>query len=342
MSSIAKSLAATLLSLTAATVFAEPVTIADAYELHDVADADAADAMARCIGGSAGDTRDFVAARSKPGDGTKVELKARKGGAGAVVAAGPFWTCVAFSPEGFPVWPVEALAGAINVRGIEPAVQAEWSRKVLAQVAREGEGRGLIILKGGDGLQFSVITEPRQASLLHYTSHQVPKEDIDRSRFAAVIDDPSFSGLSTTRMGAANDGSLPAVFALPDARLRKPVDGEYVHERPDDLTGRFDFTGTRWQFGGKGLDAVLELQADGQAVETRKTGNQSRNTSGTWRVESGVLHIALGAVRFSLVLDGDKALTGDGRRKLMPGEPTIAPAHTGEGDFRWTLTLKRA
>jgi len=114
-----------------------------------------------------------------------------------------------------------------------------------------------------------------------------------------------------------------------------------VHERADDSTARFDFGGTRWQFGGKN-DAVLELQADGQAVETSKVANQDRKTTGTWKVDGGVLHVALGGARFSLVLDGSRTLVGDGRRKLFPGEPTPGAAHGGDGDFRWTLTLKRA
>ncbi len=336
MSSIAKSFAAALLMLATATVLAEPLAVPDAYELHDAGDADAVEAMARCIGGSTGDARDFAAARIKPGDNTKAELNVRKGGTGAVVAAGPFWACVAFSPDGFPVWPVEALAGAISVRGVEPAVQAEWARKVLAQVAHEGEGHGLIILTTGDGMQFNVIAEQNRASILHYTSRKVPKDEIDAKRFAAVIDDPHFSGTTTTRIG--NDASLPAVFALPDARLRKPLDGDYVHERSDDLTARFDFAGTRWQFAGKAMDAVLDLQADGQVVET----NHNRKTSGTWRVEGGVLHVAIGTVHFSLVLDGNKSLTGDGRRKLFPGEPALDPMRANSDDFRWSLTLKRA
>lgn len=341
MSSIARFPLAALLWLATATALAEPAAVADAYDMHDAADADAIEAMARCIGGAATDTKDFAAARAKPGDHTRTELDARHGGTGAVVAAGPFWTCVAFSAEGFPVWPVEALSAAITIRGVEPSVQSEWSRKVLAQVARDGQGHGLVILTNGDGMQFDVIAEQQHASLLHYTSHKVRKDEIDRSRFAAVIDDPHFAGTSTTRMGTADDGSLPVVFAIPDARLRKPVDGEYVRERADDLTARFDFTGTRWRFGGKGLDAVLELQADGQVSETRKVGTQDHKTTGTWRIEGGVLHIALGAARFSLVLDGDRSLTGDGRRKLMPGEPSFGPAQGGDGDFRWTLTLKR-
>ena len=337
---------AALLWLAAAAVPAAsaPIVVADAYDMHDAADADAVEAMARCIGGGANDVVDFANAHARPGVHARAELDARQPGidTGAVVAAGPFWACVAFSPEGFPVWPVEALAAAITIRGVEPAVQAEWSRKVLAQAAREGQGHGLVILTTGDGMQFDVIAEQHRASLLHYTSHKVPKAEIDRSRFAAVIDDPHFAGTSTMRMGSADDGSLPVVFAIPDARLRKPADGDYVRERADDLTARFDFTGTRWRFGGKGLDAVLELQADGQAIETRKVGAQDRKTAGTWRVEGGVLHVALGAARFSLVLDGDRSLSGDGRRKLFPGEPAFGPAQGGDGDFRWTVSLQRA
>ncbi|MCK9689142.1 hypothetical protein [Scleromatobacter humisilvae] len=339
MSPIAKSVATALLSLASAVAVADPAVIADAYDLHDVNDADAADAMARCLGDGAGGVKDFIATHARLGDRTRSELEARTGGPGAVVAAGPFWACVAFSPEGFPAWPVEALGGAITVRGVDPSVQAEWARKVLAQVAHEGEGRGLVILSNGDGVQFNVIAEDHKASLLHYTSRKILKDEIDRTRFAAVIDDPKFSGMSTTRIGTPNDAVLSAVFALPDARLRKPTDGEYVHERADDATARFDFTGTRWQFG-KGLDAVLELQADGQAVETSKANNVERKTPGSWRVEGGVLHIALGAARFSMVLDGSRTLTGDARRKLFPGE--AAPDADHDGDLRWSLTLKRA
>ena len=328
--------AAALLSLAAASALAEPPVIPDAYDMHNVAEPDAADAMARCIGGTVADTQEFAAAHARSGDTTKSELDNRKGGIGSVVAGGPFWACVAYSPAGFPVWPVEALAGAITVRGVEPAVQAEWSRKVLAQVAQGGEGHGLIVLSSGDGMQFNVIAEEHRAAQLHYTTRKVPKDEIDPKRFAAVIDDPRFTGMTTTRMG--NDTSLPSVFAIPDARMRKPVDGEYLHESPDDLTARFDFAGTRWQFPGKTPNAVLDLQADGQAVEN----SNDRKTAGTWRIEGGVLHIALGAARFSLVLaGGGQSLSGDARRKLFPGEPSLNPARPGDDDFRWTLTLKR-
>ena len=342
MPSFAPAVAATLLSLAAVAALAEPVTIADAYEMHDVSDTDAADAMARCVGKSGLDAKAFIAMHSRPGDITRSDLSTTKDAAGAVVAAGPFWSCVPFSHAGFPVWPVEALAGAVTIRGVEPAVQADWARKVLTQVAAEGEGRGLIILNTGDGLEFKVIAEQQRASLIHYTTRKVPKDEIDRARFAAVIDDPHFAGTTTTRMGTGNDSSLPAVFALPEARLRKPVDGEYVRERADDLTARFDFTSTRWQFNAKSLDAVLELQADGHATETSKTGAQSHKTEGSWRVEGGVLHVAIGLVRFSLVLADDKTLTGDGRRKPFTGEATMDPLHAGDTDVRWTLKLTRA
>ena len=339
MPSIARSLAAALLSLASATVLAEPVAVPDAYDMHNVSDPDAADAMARCVGGSANDVRDFIATHSKPGDVTKAGLDMRKGGIGSVVAGGPFWTCVPLSVAGFPIWPAEALAGALTVRGVEPAVQAEWARKVLAQVAQEGEGHGLIMLTSGDGLQVNVIAEEHRAVLLHYTTRKVPKDELDPKRFAAVIDDPRFSGVTTTRMGTANDAALPSVFAIPDARMRKPVDGEYLHELPDDLTARFDFVGTRWKFPGKSLNAVIDLQADGQAVED----SSGHKTTGSWRIEAGVLHIALGAARFSLVLaGGGDSLTGDARRKLFPGEKSLDPLRPDADDFRWTLTLKRA
>lgn len=339
MSLPAHAISAALLSLASLTAAAEPVAVPDTFDMHDVSDPDAANAMARCIGGAPDSLHDFIATHGRPGDVTKAALDMRKGGIGSVVAGGPFWACVTFSPAGFPVWPAEALAGAVTVRGVDTAVQTEWARKVMAQVAQEGEGHGLIILNSGDGLQVNVIAEDHRALAIHYTTRKVPKEEIDRQRFAAVIDDPKFAGVTTTRMGTINDGALPSVFAIPAARMRKAVDGDYLHEQADDLTARFDFTGTRWRFGGKSLDAVVELQADGQAVED----SSGHKTTGTWRIEAGVLHLALGAARFSLVLsDGGDSLRGDARRKLFPGEKSLDPLRPDADDFRWTLTLKRA
>jgi hypothetical protein len=342
MPSIPKLAIAVLTSLAAVSAFAQATAIPDAYDMHDAADADAAAAMENCIGRHV-DTPSFAAAHARPGNHGRGELTASRDPRGAVVASGPFWACVAFSPEGFPVWPVEALAGAVIVRGVEPAVQADWSRKVLAQAAREGEGRGLVILTNGDGVAFNLIAEQRRATLLHYTSRTVPKAEIDTARFAAVIDDPHFTGITTVRRGGLGDDTLSAVFALPDARLRKPLDGEYVRERADDTTAHFDFAGTRWQFGDKAQDPALELLADGLAVETSGVGNRERRTTGSWRVDGGVLHVALGTVRFSLVFAADQSLTGDGRRKLFPNEPAARnPLHAGDDDLRWALTLKRA
>ena len=342
MPTFAKPVVATLLLLAWASGHADPVAIAEAYEMHDVADADAAEAMGRCIGNGATDAKGFIANHSRPGDNSHSELTSIKDATGAVVASGPFWSCVTFSRAGFPVWPVEALTAAIAVRGVEPAVQSDWARKVLARVAAEGEGSGLVILANGDGLEFKVIAEQHRASIIHYTSRRIPKGEIDQKRYVAVIDDPHLAGMTTTRMGSDNDASLPAVFALPSSRLRKPLDGEYVRERPDDLTTRFDFTGTRWQFGTKPTEPVLELQADGQAVETTNVGGQPYKINGTWRVEAGVLHIALGNAHFSLVLVDGQSLAGDARRKLLPSETAMDPARAAEGDFRWALKLRRA
>ena len=99
MPSIARSFAA-LLSLASATVLAEPVAVPDTYDMHNVSDPDAAEAMARCVGGGTNDVRDFIATHSRPGDVTKAGLDMRKGGIGSVVAGGQFRTCVPLSVAG--------------------------------------------------------------------------------------------------------------------------------------------------------------------------------------------------------------------------------------------------
>ena len=120
----------------------------------------------------------------------------------------------------------------------------------------------------------------------------------------------------------------PGRFAIPGDRVRKPLDGDYVRRTGDATTATFVFKNTHWHLLGTRFP--LDLLPGG--------GVESFTGKGRWRVDDGVLHVALETgVRLSLSVDPDgRRLHGDARRPLASQDP-----EGDNGEFRGAPVYER-
>jgi hypothetical protein len=182
---------------------------------------------------------------------------------GVVLAAAGQWACVPLSKEGFPQWPVEALQGLIVPVGVPARLTLAWRQNLLAQVARDGVARGLVVYPGGQADQVHVIAEQWQALQVKFTLRLLPAGSYKEAHYPAVLRHPGLTQLLTR---SAHDGAAtPWRMAIPPHRLLQPVQGDYVVLRPRARTRVFNFEGTRWWLDGSSRPVVL--QAGGRVVD---------------------------------------------------------------------------
>lgn len=323
---------AALLLVAASSAQAEPPAVPDAYDLHPLNAAGAAQDIARCMNGIDGArAAAFVAEMTDPAAAGRESQLSQDGVPAVAIASRGQWACVQLSPAGFPVWPVESLRGVIVPVGAPAADVSDWRRRLLQSVASGGVGRGVIIYRGGTVTEVSVSAEPHQALRLKFESKFVKRSELDLTRYVAALDNLNTRSL---RLNSQGPGPGLQAFAIPSQRLRRPLDGEFVALDPNETTENFDFGGTRWKFNQIGSE--FQLQPDGTAAFTSAPAQGSRTSTGRWQVNKGVLQISLGVVRYAAVLAGDKqTLRGEGRRPETPA------SEEEDGDRRWSFTLER-
>ncbi len=293
---------------------------AETYDLQPLAQPTVAEDMQRCLGAqaSAGRMQEFLARAlddSAAGDTSRGAQLAAEQGSGVVLAAAGQWACVPLSREGFPVWPLESMHGLIVPVGVPAAATHAWRRNLLAQVARDGVGRGLIVYPGGEAEQVHVIAEQRQALQIKLSLRLLPAGSYKEQLYPAVLRHPGLTRLVTRSTSAG--GGTPWRMAIPPHRLAKPVQDGFVVVEPTAQTSRFVFEGTQWLVGGEA--GPVALRADGTVAagggETR-TNTRGSKPLGHWRVRNGVLQLVMAdGSHYALTLrDNPYMLTGVGRR----------------------------
>jgi hypothetical protein len=318
----------TFVAIVAGAALAAPIDIPDQYDMHELAASDAAREIAQCVGAAKAEGAEkFVKEQLEPkAVGSQAQFALERGPAAAVVSGGK-WACVRFSADGFPVWPVETLKGAVVAVGAAPDLVHDWRRRMLEAVAREGVARGLIVYENGAATQVNVIGDARQAYLVKYTTRYMKKGEYTPEQFHAVLTDPNIKSLVTTSTGGQ---AQPSRFAIPPARLRKPVEGDYVAMTGSETTANFDFTATKWKFGN---GSELWMQQDGLAI----LSSSRSSDNGTWSVANGVVHVALaGGARYAMVLGDDRrTMLGEGRRQNKPSH------EEDDGEWRWSFKVDK-
>ena len=340
----------------------------ESYELRPLLHAEVAQDMQRCVGPQAGadQLQAFLAKALEElaeGDPTRAAQLATPGGAGVVLAAAGQWACVPLSGEGFPQWPLEAMHGLIVPVGVPAGLTRAWRRNLLAQVARDGVGRGLIVYPGGEADQVHVIAEQRQALQIKLSLRLLPAGSYREQHYSAVLRHPGLTRLVTRSSGTGL--GTPWRMAIPPHRLLQAVQDGFVVVPPTAQTRSFVFAGTQWLLGGEA--GPVTLQADGtvarsggaeQVAGSRATGSISSPNSGPmsnptssptssptfspqtlghWRVADGVLQLALiDGSRYALTLrDNPHTLMGMGRRADADG-----PEEEG-GEAQWPAQMHR-
>jgi len=312
---------------TLASVQASPNEV---YDLRPLVDPDTPREMRRCLGPDADSAalRDFVARALSGPDPSSGAQFGGEGARGVILAAGGQWACVRLSPQGFPLWPVEAMHGLIVPVGVPAELTLRWRREMLEQVALDGVGRGLIVYPSGDADQVLVIAEQRQALHVRFTRRLLRAGEFREQSYPAVLRHPGLTRLVTRSMGPG-DGT-PKRLAIPPQRLMKPVLDGFVQVEATEPTRGFPFAGTRWIAPGTSLQ--IDFRAGGQAIRSAD-GSVER---GTWQVVDGVLRVTLaGGARYALALRSDGiTLAGMARR-------AEADSHDDEGDeWQWSTQLR--
>lgn len=305
----------------AASASASP-PLPDAYNLRSLAQPRVLHDVQSCVG-QAVDSKDvtaFVAqglAARDDNSAKSLQLSKPQARAVAVAATGQ-WACVALSAEGVPLWPLETLHGLVVPVGVPANVNMAWRRNMLAQVARDGVGRGLIVYPSGDADQVHLIAEPRQTQNIKLSTRLLPAGSFDVKQYAAVLQHPGIERLVTRSVD--NGQGTPLRLAIPPHRLLKAVDGGFVRLEPTETTRRYAFTGTTWVFaGGQGQ---VHLQADGTVLMTASAKSPVTDrvtpSSGAdrWRLADGVLQLSMAdGTRYALTLNCDgTTMTGVARR----------------------------
>lgn len=304
----------------------------EAYDLRPLLSASVADDMQACVGPSMAlrGVHEFLAkalANAELDGGAAAQLGHDKS-PGVVLAVAGRWACVPMSGEGFPMWPVETLHGLIVPVGVPASITLAWRRDLLEQVARDGVGRGLIVYPSGDADQVHVIAEKRQAMQVKFSTRLLRAGGFKESHYPAVLRHPGLTRL-VTRSTGDNQGT-PSRLAIPPQRLLRQVRDDYVVVEPTAPTRDFGFAGTRWVVPG--TPGQMLLRADGAVVHA----DGARTEPGTWRVESGVLRVALAdGARYALTLQADRyTLSGFARRVEPEG-------HEDEGgEWQWRTVLR--
>ena len=335
-------------ALLAATVLASAASVvSESYQMHPLAHAEVAQDMLRCVGPQADATQlqSFLGKALEDltdGDPLRAAQLATPSGTGVVLAAAGRWTCVPLSAEGFPQWPLEALHGLIVPVGVPAAVKRAWRRNLLAQVARDGVGRGLIVYPGGEADQVHLIAEQRQALHIKLSMRLLPAGSYRDSQYGAVLRHPGLTRL-VTRSSSTGVGT-PWRMAIPPHRLLRAVHDGFVVMPPTPQTRGFVFEGTQWLLGGEA--GTVTLQAGGAVVRSTAGGSPSAVSAsngpgalalGHWRCADGVLQLALtDGTRYALTLrDSPHTLLGMGRR---------ADEDDGEdegGEAQWPAQMHR-
>lgn len=303
--------------------------IPDRFELKPLHDPAAAQEMAQCLGAqvSSAEIEKFVDKHRAPEAVNSQGQLATERGPAAVIVARASWACVRMSADGFPLWPVESLAGMIVPVGVPADEVAQWRRSLLEQVAEQGVARGLIVYPGGTATQVNLIGDPRQAMLVKFTTRFLKAGEFKAEEFKPVLAHPGLTSLVTQSTGSG----APSRFAIPPQRLRKALDGEYVALPASDKTGGYAFTNTRWKFPQSGSE--LWLQPEGLVILSSKQSSDN----GSWKVEQGVLRVALsGGARYAMTLQADeKTMAGEGRRSNKPSHAE------DDGEWQWSFSLQR-
>jgi hypothetical protein len=319
-----------LAALAAGEAIAGPLDVPERYELRPLMQQTVAEEMQRCVGPAVeeGQLQAFLAEAlsARVADLTQARQLGDPTADAVVVAAAGQWTCVPLSSEGFPIWPVETMHGLVVPVGVPPTLTAAWRRNLLAQVARDGVGRGIIVYPSGDADQVIVIAEQRQAATVKYSTRLLRAGEYSEQQFPAVLRHPGLSRL-VTRSGGSGMGT-PSRMAIPPHRLLQPVHDGFVQVESNEATRAFAFEGTRWE-GGSAQGPIV-LAAGGEVLSA------GANT-GTWRVSTGVLQLTLSnGSRYALTLRADGTqLSGVGRRVEESG-------HDDEGsEWQWPAQLRR-
>lgn len=314
-----------------APAWASPPQVPDAYELRPLMRQTVAEEMQRCVGQAvdAGQVQAFLAGAlsERAADLTSATQLGDPAAGAVVVAAAGQWACVRFSGEGFPIWPVETMHGLVVPVGVPGELTAAWRRNLLAQVARDGVGRGLIVYPSGDADQVIVIAEQRQALKVRFSTRLLRAGEYAEQQFPAVLRHPGLTRL-VTRSGGAATGT-PSRLAIPPHRLLQPVQDGFVQIEPTAATRTFEFEGTRWELDI--ANGSLVLAAGGTVM-------RAGTPAGSWRQAGGVLQLTLAdGTRYALTLRGDgRTLSGVGRRGEEQG-------HEDEGgEWQWPAELRRA
>lgn len=337
-------------TLLAASLLAQAAASAqETYDLRPLAHADVAQDMRRCAGPQVGtDELQGFLAKALEGvaenDVSHAAQLVSPGSTGVVLAAAGQWACVPLSGEGFPQWPLEAMHGFIVPVGVPAALTRAWRRNLLAQVARDGVGRGLIVYPGGEADQVHVIAEQRQALKIKLSMRLMPAGSYREQHYSAVLRHPGLTRLVTRSSGG--EVGTPWRMAIPPHRLLQPVRDGFVVLPATPQTRSFVFEGTRWLLGGESGPVTLQADgtvaraaADGTAAGAGSVATSSRGAKalGHWRVADGVLQLSLtDGTRYALTLrDKPHTLVGVGRR----GDDDSAEEEGGEA--QWPAQMHR-
>jgi hypothetical protein len=195
-------------------------------------------------------------------------------------------------------------------------------------VAEQGSGQGLLVYPQGNATLVTLTAEPQHAALLKFTTKFMKAGEYKAEDFRTVLSHPAITGLLTESTGASSTSSR---FVIPPQRLRKAVDGEYIALPASDKTAAYAFAGTQWKASNSA--SQLWLQPEGLAIFS----TSSASDNGTWKIESGVLHVALaGGSRYAFaLLPEGSSMRGEGRRSNKPRHAE------DDGEWHWTMTLQR-
>ena len=306
---------------------AQALEIPDTLEVREVSDRDALEQMRRCFPRIGQDKLDSMRQRQARNDTSTTTSFSGPNDRFVLIEKRGLWMCVMLSPSRYPIFPVDTLASGARPRGGDPARVKAFFQAISRSLAESGFARALIAYESSgnaNALYFAVNAD--QPDSLAVETRFLKKGEFVLSEWPIRIEDPTVTGLTTTRVG--QNSTRLDIFL--DKNPKRDVVAGYLIRAGNDRTRRYSFGGTTWKSPTQ-LSTTSAFEKGGVVVYRAK----DVTSFGSWKVDDGVLYFDINKYSyFSAVLDENDYLDVEGRRRAA-APVGVAAAEVGSTEQRF-------
>lgn len=298
------------LLLLSANALAQALDIPDTLEVREITESDTLQAMRGCNPKVTQEQVDRMRQRYAKNDVSGIGAIVHPEVRSAVIDKRGLWMCVQLSPSRFPIFSLDALIAPARPNGGDPARTKAFFQAIGRSLAETGFARALVYFgsSGNGNALLYAATADRPTDFVVETRF-LKKGEFNPEEYAIRLDDPTISGVTTTRIGSGNQVDL-----FMDRHPKRQVVGGFLVRKGSERTRRFDFSGTTWKSPAS-LSTTYSFQKEGVMLYRAKN-----NTAfGSWKVNDGVLYFDINKYTFySAVLGDNDYLDVEGRRSAAP------------------------